>query len=149
MVEKKFHLESEKEIQRIGFRAQIVSFLMQEGIKSGNVFNEGNKRRVLVAIRYDANPSNADIEVKEINRIKNELVGYLNSLSETDNECYGQFPKDINATDLFDLSNPHVVNIVDLQTLSSALMLEQTSKGVGAMLSLKAALKPLEYLREV
>ena len=141
MVDKKFSLESNTELQRIGLRAQIVSFLIQEGIAKGNVLNDPeNKKRVIVAISISFNPPNEVTESNEIEKIKTDLVGYLNNLPSVDNESYNQFPSDIIATNLSNLNNPHVINLVDLPTLSSALMLEQTSKGVGAMLSLKKEL---------
>ncbi|GEM_PF-2407993 len=151
MVEKKFYLESKGDSQRIGLRAQIVSFLIQQDLKRGNVLNDlSNKKNVIVAVSFESKPpGNAEVETSEIEKIKEELVKYLNSLASSDPECYGQIPQDIVATELKDLSNPHAVGLLDLQTLSSALMLEQTSKGVGAMLSLKIELKPLADLKQV
>ncbi len=139
MVEKKFFLESKTaELQRIGLRAQIVSFLIQEGIGKGNVLNDPeNKNKVVVALSISFIPEDPVAEENKIKKIKTELVEYLNGLSSADNVCYNQFPSDISATNLFDLNNPRQISIVDLSALSSALMLEQTSKGVGAMISSK------------
>ncbi len=129
-------------MQRIGLRAQVVSFLIEHGINEGNALNDQtNRRKVLVAVKYEAKPPDSRVEVAEINRLKAELVAHLNGLSELDKECYGQMPRDISATELLDLSNPQIVATVDLQKLSASLMLEQTSKGVEAMLSLSHTLK--------
>lgn len=137
MVEKKFYLESAEELQRIGLRVHAVSFLIENGIEKGNVLNDStNNKRVIVAVRFDANPANAATETKEIEKIKEEMVKHLNNLASTDPECYGHIPNNIHASELHDLNNPHAVTTVDLQRLSSALMLEQTGKGVGAMLHL-------------
>lgn len=137
MVEKKFFLESESDLQRIGFRAQIVSFLIENGIERGNCSNDiSNKNKVIVAIRFDSTPANSEIEIKEIDRIKEKLIIYLNGLSKSDPECYSRIPDNITASKLMDLSNPQPIAIMDLQKLSASLMLEQTSKGVGAMLNL-------------
>ncbi|MFH1199771.1 MAG: hypothetical protein V1708_01760 [Candidatus Micrarchaeota archaeon] len=141
-MEKKFFLESNSDLQRIGVRAQIVSFLIEHGILEGNALNdESSSKKVVVAIKYESKPPAAKTELDEINRLKHELAAHLNALSSHDAECYGQFPTDITASELYDLSNPHAVPLLDLQRLSSSLMLEQTSKGVGAMLSLSNSLR--------
>ncbi len=138
VVEKKFFLESQYELHRIGLRAQIVSHLILEGVKKGNVLNDlENKKRVIVAIQITHEPQNPETEVEKIESIKISLVNYLNSLKATDDECYNQYPADISATDLTELNNPYPVDILNLTDISAALMLEQTSKGVGAMLSMK------------
>lgn len=145
MVEKKFFLQSQNDIQKIGLRAQVVSFLIQEGIKQGNVLNDTeDKKRVIVAISISNQPTNQEVEIDEIEKIKSGLVKHLNHLPQSDSECYGQMPSDISATGLMDLNNPYIVSIVDLQSLSSALMLEQTSKGVGVMLGLKTEMLGLK-----
>lgn len=144
MVEKKFFLKSMAELQKIGLRAQIVSFLIQEGIKRGNVVNDlEDKKKVIVAINVSYEPPNQESEINEIERIKIGLAEYLNNLSRSDYECYSQMPTDISASDLMELNNPCNINLINLQTLSSSLMLEQTSKGVGVMLGLKTEFKSL------
>jgi len=141
MAEKKFFLQSSAELQRIGLRAQIVSFLIAHGIREGNALNDlENKKKVIIAIRAE--------EEKAIEQVKTELVRYLNKLKYEDEECYGQFPTDITASELTDLNNPHSIKILSLTDLANSLMLEQTSKGVGAMLSLTNVLKPLASLPE-
>ena len=155
--QKKFYLISKHELQRIGLRAQIVSFLMQNGLKNGNVVNDpADLKKVIVAMRYESEPSDAEIEIKVITEIRDQLVNYLNKLQTIDNECYRHFPDDIRASELHELNNPHTVAIMDFNTLSSALMLEQTSKGVGAMLGTKTAIEkvansisPLGSLKEL
>lgn len=147
MAEKKFFLESVNDLQRIGLRAQVVSFLIENGIERGNVVNDQtNKKKVVVAIRFDSNPADNETEIREIEKLKEELLLHLNNLSKSDPGCYGQIPSDIRASRLYDMSNPHIVTTVDLQKLSSSLMLEQTSKGVGAIYSLTEAIKPLSKL---
>lgn len=138
MTEKKFHLESNSPLQEIGLRAQVISFLIARGIKEGNAINDDtNQKRVIVAIR-------ADSEAR-IQEIKEELVNYLNKLNKND-FCYSHFPSDIRAGDLADLNNPHSVSVLPLNDLANSLMLEQTSKGVGAMKYLADTLKPLREL---
>lgn len=134
MAEKKFYLESSQELQRIGLRAQVVSYLIAQGIERGNVQNDlQNKKKVIVAISAK--------EEREIEETRDGLVAYLNKLHDEDFQCYGQFPTDVRATALFALDNPHPIVVLDLNKLANSLMLEQTSKGVGAMLSLPEALK--------
>ncbi len=141
MPEKKFYLTSNAPLQEIGMRPQVISFLIANGIKDGNAVNDSSDRnKVIVAIR-------AENEVK-INEVKNELVKHLNSLHNND-FCYGNFPHDIAASDLMELSNPHYVMILPLNELANSLMLEQTSKGVGAMKYLADTLKPLRSLPEI
>ncbi len=157
MVEKNFYLQSQTELQRIGLRAQIVSYLILEGVKKGNVLNDSeNKKKVIVAINITYDPQNQKTELEKIESIRTNLVSYLNGLSTADEECYTHFPSDISATDLADLNNPHTVDIINLSDISSAFMLEQTSKGVGAMLGLKKVLvnlvtklEPLAELPEI
>lgn len=138
MAQKKFYLESQSgKLQQIGLRAQVVSFIMEHGINSGNVINDsGNKQKVIVAIEYKSEPIDETKEIEVINSVRNELVTYLNHLKDSDPECYNHFPTDIKATELTALNNPTPISISDLNRLSSILMLEQTSKGVGAMISL-------------
>ncbi len=120
-------------------RAQAVSFLISQGVERGNVLNDPeDKKKVIVAINAESDG--------RIDEIKVELVKFLNKLNEEDPECYSHFPRDISASKLYELANPHAVRILSLSQLSSSLMLEQTSKGVGAMLSLSAVLKPLTSL---
>lgn len=134
MPEKKFYLESK--LQEIGMRAQIVSFLIGHGVKEGNAMNDPeNEKRVIVAVREDTE--------QKIEEIRKELVGHLNKLNKND-LCYGKFPGDITASGLMDLNNPHQVVLLRLSELSDSIMLEQTSKGVGAMRLLAETLKPLE-----
>lgn len=129
MVAKKFFLKSSKDLQRVGLRAQIVSHLIEQGVEKGNAVNDASDRkRVIVVVCAESE--------KAIEDIKNELVRHLNSLSDIDPDCYGQIPDDITASELRDLNNPNAIAAVDLQKMSASLMLEQTSKGVGAMLSL-------------
>ena len=127
MVELKFTLEShEGELQRISLRVQIVSFLMQQGVEEGNAVNDENTHKVHVAIRLD--------DKGKIEKIKNELVKYLNKLHDSDPISYGQFPTDITASELKPLNNPTPMTVIQLQKFAPSLMLEQTSKGTGAML---------------
>lgn len=133
MVEKKFVLSSASELQRIGLRAQIVSFLISEGVKEGNALNDlQDKNKVIVAVRQDYE--------KQIEQVKKDLVAYLNRLNESDPVSYGHFPKDIQASGLMELNNPHPIKVLTLTDLADSLMLEQTSKGVGAMLSVGTAI---------
>ncbi|OIO21690.1 hypothetical protein AUJ17_01955 [Candidatus Micrarchaeota archaeon CG1_02_47_40] len=136
MVEKKFYLESSSSpLQEVGMRAQVVSFLIGRGIKEGNALNDSdNINRVIVAIS-----ANNEQKIKEI---RDELVKHLNKLHKN-KFCYSDFPKDIIASDLLGLDNPHPVLVLPLTELSSSLMLEQTSKGVGAMRYLADSIKPL------
>ncbi len=141
MAEKKFYLESDSPLQEIGMRAQVISFLIAQGIENGNAINDSeNQKRVIVAVRAD--------EETQIRDVKDRLVQYLNNL-HTNDFCYKNFPKDIRATELFDLDNPHLVRIISLNTLANCLMLEQTSKGVGAMRYLAKTLEPLQALPEI
>ena len=138
MVIKKFYLESTKPLQEVGMRAQVISYLIAQGVKEGNAINDSdNKKKVIVAVQ-------ADTEGR-IKDIRDELVRYLNKLHEND-FCYSKFPNDIQASELMELSNPHYVTILPLNELANSLMLEQTSKGVGAMLYLADNLKPLKDL---
>ncbi|MFH0835625.1 MAG: hypothetical protein V1834_00495 [Candidatus Micrarchaeota archaeon] len=150
MVEKKFYLNSKSgKLQRIGLRAQIVSFLIENGIEKGNALNDPSDRnKVIVAVSFTSNPPKAETEIKEIERIEKALVDHLNSLSALDEQCYHQMPSDITGSELHNLSNPRSITVMDLQKLSASLMLEQTSKGVGAMLFLTETLKPLTRLPE-
>ena len=147
MVVKKFYLSSESELQRIGLRAQIISFLMQNAVKEGNAVNDlTDRKKVIVAIKFDLNPPDQAREIARINEICGELVSNLNSLHPSDEVCYHSFPTDIQASELHNLDNPHSIAILSMQELSASLMLEQTSKGVGAMLSLGTAISPLAKL---
>ncbi|OIO26908.1 hypothetical protein AUJ15_00425 [Candidatus Micrarchaeota archaeon CG1_02_55_41] len=148
MVDKKFYLISQKSnLQRIGLRAQIVSFLIANSIDKGNALNDlTNKQKVIVAINFESKPPNSEIDIATIAGLKTELLEYLNGLSQADSECYASIPNDITAGELVDLNNPHPVAVLDLQKLSASLMLEQTSKGVGAMLNLSKTIKPLHEL---
>ena len=135
MVDKKFYLSAPRSIQEIGMRAQIVSFLISHGITAGNAINDpDNNKQVIVAVRAEND--------NKINEIRDELVAHLNKLSQND-LCYSEFPKDITATKIMDLSNPHPVVVLELGGLSDGLMLEQTSKGAGAM---KQLVKVLEHI---
>jgi len=141
LLEKKFYLISKSPLQEIGMRAQVISFLIAQGIKEGNAINDsGDIKKVIVAIR-------AENEAK-INEVKNELVRHLNSLHNND-FCYSNFPFDISASNLTGLNNPHAVIVLPLNELANSLMLEQTSKGVGAMKYLADTLKPLQSLPDV
>ncbi len=140
MVEKKFYIESKKPLQEIGMRAQVVSFLMAHAIKDGNVVNDADPHKVIIAIRTDTE--------QRIIEIKAELVDYLNRLNKND-FCYRHFPSDIWASELMELNNPGYMAILPLNELSSSLMLEQTSKGVGAMRYIAETLKPLEELPSI
>jgi len=141
MPEKKFYLESStKPLQEIGMRAQVISFLIANGIKDGNALNDPtNSRKVIVAVRAD--------DEKKIKDIREDLVRHLNKLHDND-FCYSEFPSDIRASDLMELDNPHSVAIISLNELANSLMLEQTSKGVGAMRYLANTLKPLPQILE-
>jgi hypothetical protein len=141
MTEKKFYLESPtKPLQEIGMRAQVISFLIANGIKDGNALNDSaNSKRVIVAVRAD--------DEKKIKEIKDELVRHLNKLHAND-FCYSEFPHDIQAGELMELTNPQPVVILSLNELANSLMLEQTSKGVGAMRYLANALRPLPGILE-
>ncbi len=140
MSEKKFFLESKSELQRIGLRAQVVSFLIAQGILEGNVVNDRrDRRRVIVAVHTGESD-------EAIEALKEELVGYLNNLKQDDPECYGHFPTDIRASKTTGLDNPHSIRLLPLAQLANSLMLEQTSKGVGAMLTLTSVLRPLAAL---
>lgn len=136
MTEKKFYLESPtKPLQEIGMRAQVISFLMANGIKDGNALNDStNPKRVIVAVRAD--------DEKKIKEVKDELVRHLNKLHAND-FCYSEFPRDIQAGELMELNNPQPVVILSLNELANSLMLEQTSKGVGAMKYLGSSVKNL------
>ena len=134
MAEKKFYLESRHELQRIGMRAQVVSFLISQGIKRGNVVNDlEHKNRVIVALATEKDG--------QIEEIREQLVKYLNGLKGADEDCYRHFPADVRASELTGLDNPHAVILLELNDLASSLMLEQTSKGVGAMLGLPEKLE--------
>lgn len=124
VIEKKFYLESGSKIQEIGLRMQIASFLIASGITEGNAINDEDPKKVIVAIRA--------ADEKQIEEIKENLVKHLNKLHGND-FCYENFPSDISASDLFELNNPHTVNVIYLNNLADSLMLEQTSKGAGAM----------------
>ncbi len=131
MVEKKFYLSSKKGLQEIGMRAQIVSFLIAHGIKKGNAINDPkDTHKVIVAV--------SDEKEEKIEDIRKELARYLKGLSK--NDCYKEFPRDISASRLMELNNPHPISVVGLSELSHSLMLEQTSKGVGAMRSIVDAI---------
>ncbi len=132
MAEKKFYLSSAtKPLQEIGMRAQVVSFLMGVGVKRGNALNDSeNKNRVIVAIQLE---NESDIQV-----VRDELVRHLNKLHE-DKLCFGSFPSDIAASELVDLNNPHAVSVMDFNFVANSLMLEQTSKGAGAMIYMAKA----------
>jgi hypothetical protein len=141
MPEKKFYLESSLPLQEIGLRTQVVSFLIAQGIKEGNAVNDpGNTKKVIIAIRDD--------NENKIRQVRDDLVKHLNKLSKND-FCYGNFPNDLRASELMDLNNPHPVAILRLSDLASSLMLEQTSKGVGAMLFLADSIRPLHELPAV
>ena len=136
-MEKKFYVESAtSSIQDIGLRAQIVSFLIASGISRGNAVNDNeNQHKVIVVI---ATNETKDNEIKNIENIRDALVMHLNSLNKkgATDFCYSKFPTDITASSLMELTNPHPVVVLDLTTLSNSLMLEQTSKGAGAMIRL-------------
>ena len=162
MAEKKFYLESEKPLQEIGMRAQVISFLISRGVIEGNAINDPkSSKKVIVVIRAE--------DENKIKEIKSELVKYLNKLRKND-FCYSKFPQDIKASDLLELNNPRHISLINLNILANSLMLEQTSKGVGAMKYLAEAnllmleqtskgfgamkdlaetLKPLEKLPEI
>lgn len=138
MTEKKLILSSTSDLQRIGLRAQVAAFLIAEGVEAANVVNDVRDIcKVIVALRA---------EDPRINEIRAQLVMHLNRLKETDAECYSRFPSDISAGEPESLDNPHPILLLSPTGLSSSLMLEQTSKGVGAMLSLTDVLKPLARL---
>lgn len=141
MAEKKFYLESASSLQEIGLRPQIISFLISNGIGEGNAINDmDNQKKVIVAVRL--------ADERKIKEVKEQLVKHLNNLHKND-FCYSNFPQDIQATELMELSNPHTVMILPLNDLANSLMLEQTSKGVGAMLHLSNTLKPLHDLPKI
>ena len=126
MIEKKFYLRSAKPLQDIGMRAQIVSFLMARGVERGNALNDSDdKNKVTVAIQFENESS--------IREMRDELVKHLNML-HMDKLCFGSFPSDITASELFELDNPHPVSIMDFNVVANSLMLGQTSKGAGAMI---------------
>ncbi|MFH1094891.1 MAG: hypothetical protein V1728_01620 [Candidatus Micrarchaeota archaeon] len=129
-MEKKFYLQSaDKPLQEIGLRAQVVSFLMAQGVKEGNVLNdEEDEKKVIVAIRTD------DKDDTKINDLRDMLVKHLNGLNKND-LCYSNFPNNLIASELHDLNNPHVVGVLNMSDLATSLMLEQTSKGAGAMIN--------------
>jgi hypothetical protein len=136
--EKKFYLKADAPIQEIGMRAQIVSFLIANGVKEGNVVNDpDDKRKVIVAVRAD--------DEKKIEQVKNDLVSHLRKLNKND-LCYSEFPSELTASELQELNNPHSLPVISLGDLASSLMLEQTSKGVGAMKFLAKTLEPLKEL---
>ena len=143
MAEKKFYLESQSDLQRIGLRAQVGYFLLADScIDKANVVNDSSDRkRVIVAVSVKFEPSDATKETEKINEIKKDLLEYLNSLSQVDKECYDRIPNDITATELCELNNPHALCLLDMQRLASSLMLEQTGKGVGVMLNLPGGIK--------
>lgn len=133
MAEKKFVLESSSDLQRIGLRAQIISFLVANGVREGNALNDPeNKRAVIVALRAE--------DTGIIEQIRIGLVKHLNSLHESDSVCYEKFPTDITASELMGLDNPHIIRLLPLSNVSDSLMLEQTSKGVGALLALSSSI---------
>ncbi len=122
-------------------RAQVVSFLMAQGITEGNAMNNPtNSKKVIIVIKVD--------HENRIKEIKEELVKHLNKLHKND-FCYKNFPSDITASELFELDNPPSVSIIKLNILANSLMLEQTSKGVGAMKYLADTLKSLEELPNI
>jgi len=136
MAEKKFVLRSSSDLQNIGLRAQIVSFLVANGVKEGNALNDPeDKRQVIVPVRAD--------DVKFIAELKEVLVKHINSLQEGDPVCYNHSPNDITASELMELDNPHAVRMMPLSNVSDSLMLEQTSKGVGALFFLGDAITEL------
>ena len=139
MTEKKFYLESATvPLQEIGMRSQVISFLIAQGIKEGNAVNDStNQKIVIVAVRAES-----EGKIKEI---RDDMVKHLNGLHNND-FCYKDFPHDITASELHELNNPHALMVIPLTDLASSLMLEQTSKGVGAMRYLAETLKPLEGL---
>ncbi len=126
MIEKKFYLRSASPLQDIGMRAQIVSFLMARGVERGNALNDSDDRnKVIVAIRFENESA--------IREMRDELVKHLNML-HMDKLCFGSFPSDIAASELFELNNPHPVSVMDFNVVANSLMLGQTSKGAGAMI---------------
>jgi hypothetical protein len=138
MPEKKFYLESSSPLQEIGMRAQVISFLIAQGIKKGNAINDSaNKNRVIVAIEAE--------DENRIREIKEALVNHLNPL-HTNDFCYPDFPSDISASELYELNNPRNVIILPLSDLANSLMLEQTGKGVGAIKYLASTLESLKNL---
>ncbi len=139
MPEKKFYLESTRPLQGIGMRVQVVSFLISKNVMYGNVINDAeNTAKVIVAVR--------DNDENKIRQVKEELVKYLNNLHK-DDFCYEHFPQDITASELMELNNPHSIEILPLgSNLADSLMLEQTSKGVGAMIFLAKSIRPLHEL---
>jgi len=149
VAEKKFYLESNSEMQEIGLRAQVISFLIAYGITDGNAINDTtNRKKVIVAVRA--------ADEKQIKEVKENLVQHLNNLYKSSEFCYKGFPHDIRASDLLELNNPHTVNIIPLNNLANSLMLEQTSKGVGAMKLMSESLnhmannlQPLHSLPEI
>jgi len=148
MTEKKFYLQSSSPLQEIGMRAQVISFLIAEGIKEGNALNDPeDKKKVIVAVPAD--------NEERINQVRSDLISHLNQLYKND-FCYQNFPRDITASELHELTNPHPVMVLPLNDLANSLMLEQTGKGVGAMkypagaiTELKFTLEPLKELPEI
>ena len=130
MEEKKFELKSASAcLQNIGMRAQIVSFLMSENVEKGNAINHpSDEHIVIVAIRLDSE--------EKIENIKNELVKHLNKLNASNKMCFPKFPSDIVAGELKNLDNPSPIVVMDFTFYAHSLMLGQTSKGAGAMLTL-------------
>ena len=151
-MEKKFYIESATHsMQDIGMRAQIVSFLIASGISRGNAVNDNeDTHKVIVVI---ATNETKDTEIKNIENIRDTLVKHLNSLNKKGDTdfCYSKFPTDITASNLMELNNPHPAVVLDLTILSNSLMLEQTSKGAGAMIRLAESMGklPKDIAREL
>ena len=122
-VAKKFYLQppAKKQIQDVGLRALIISNMTEAGFKSGNAKNIDDGR-VVVAIGSDS--------LEKIESFRKELCKKLESESEKE---YSLVPSGITCSELKELDNPAPIILRPLNELSSSLMLEQTSRGVGAM----------------
>lgn len=119
---KKMYLSPAKgmEIQDVGLRPFIVSNLINFGFSRGNAQNLEDGR-VLVAI-----------EGKE-SQIKG-FKDYLGKRLEAESKKpYSLIPPSISISDIRDHDNPNPVEIFDLRDLTSSLLLEETSRGVGAI----------------
>ena len=119
---KKFYLSpsANAKIQDVGLRAFILSNMISFGFSRGNVQNLDDGR-VIIAIESTEN---------KIRQFRDYLDKRLKSESQKD---YSLIPSNILISEIKDNNNPTQLEISELKDLASALMLEQTSRGVGAI----------------
>ena len=108
------------EIQDVGLRPLVVSNLLSCGFTRGNAQNLDDGR---VVVALEGNPS-------AIIAFRNYIAKRLESECKKD---YSMIPCGIGVSEIRNIDNPAPVQIYDLSQLASSLMLEETSRGVGAI----------------